>query len=247
DKVVCAIEQIYLYMAVCGHRYGCLSTFDQTWFFKREDDTCPSQPRLVVSPAIRCGQTEPYTLMSAWLYMIMTIEKDDGWMCPSMYCSMATTPSISADAHSAGMERYKPVRLDGLVHLQKFIARGDRSRVAVGRFMDLDNVVFKTVDVSKSEFCKHRLDKETEAYEKLKHLQGSVIPRFVAYGTLGGILQVLVLENVGRRLAPEEALERSAEIKAAMLKIQSAGSSIDVRQTEPMVDDLGQIRIIGMA
>ncbi|KAJ3327312.1 hypothetical protein HDU91_004411, partial [Kappamyces sp. JEL0680] len=66
DKIVSAIEQVYMYMALNGHRYGCLTTYDCTWFLKRADDASAlGQSAVFVSPAIRCDSDQPYSLMAA--------------------------------------------------------------------------------------------------------------------------------------------------------------------------------------
>jgi hypothetical protein len=67
-KVMRAIEQTYIYMTINRHRYGCLTTFNQTWFFRKEEDNSnPQQSKLFVSPAIECNSNQPYTLISSWL------------------------------------------------------------------------------------------------------------------------------------------------------------------------------------
>ncbi|KAJ3304904.1 hypothetical protein HDV03_002286 [Kappamyces sp. JEL0829] len=245
DKFVCAVEQIYTYMAINGHRYGCLSTFDQTWFFKRTDDLHPQQPQLLVTPAIKCGQTEPYTLMSAWLYTILKIEKDNDWKYPTPCCRRSVPPLLSAMTRAAGKERYRLVPLDGLVHWQTILVHSQHSTVATGTFMDLDYVVFKIVDISKVKRASTSMDREVQLYEMMEDLQGLMIPRFIASGSLGGFLRVIILEHVGRNTTPEELVARRDEIDNVMQLIKAKGQFEDDEiKPKAMVNENGLIRFV---
>jgi serine/threonine protein kinase len=72
------------------------------------------------------------------------------------------------------------------------------------------------------------------------------VPRIYAYGNVGGLLQVIVMENVGkplRTLAQYE--ERKADIDDAISKIHGLNVKHgDLRGPNIMVDLHGNIRII---
>ena len=94
-KVMCAIEQIYVYMSINRQRYGCLSTFDKTWFLmKMEDESNQDKSLLYVSPAISCSSRQPFTLVQAWLFILTVIEKDSGWLYSTPRSSEVAKPSF---------------------------------------------------------------------------------------------------------------------------------------------------------
>ena len=204
-KVTRAIEQIFFYMTINRHRYGCLTTFDKTWFFKKmESPGSPGKSKVFVSPVILCSSKTPYTLLSAWSFIIMEIEKDSNWMYSSPHSSQVTTPIIKRKntlrKNKKNTSIYTEIDLDGLLHWENILCRGNYSAVATGTFNGTHNVIFKTIDISKKKDGKALLDNEVKIYKHLSSLQGSVIPNFLAYGNIGGLLQVIVLENVGKRL-----------------------------------------------
>ena len=245
-KIMRAVEQTYIYMTLNRHRYGCLTTFNRTWFFKRvEDPVNPDTSLLYISPAISCSSIEPYTLTTAWLFILLTIDKDSGWLYSSPRSSAVSIPSFSAGKRSFKQDRYNSIALDGLFHWNNIIARSQAGAVATGQFMDVDNVVFKTIDVSKKEGGLDQFNHEVSIYRELEELQGDVIPRLIAYGNLGGLLQVIVLENVGKSITREQAEQKHDEINTALQRIHENGILHgDLRLPNILIDKENKVRII---
>ena len=73
-KVMRAVEQLYWYMVINNCRYGCLSTLDRTWFIRRVVSDHPPQSCLEISPCIPIYQTNPFTISSAWIYILLQLE-----------------------------------------------------------------------------------------------------------------------------------------------------------------------------
>jgi len=245
-KVMRAVEQTYIYMTINRHRYGCLTTFNQTWFLKRVEDAAnPDTSLLYISPAISCSSIEPYTLTSAWLFILLTIEKDSGWLYSSPRSSAVAISSFRSGKESFKQDRYNSIVLDGLVHWNNIIARSQAGAVATGRFMDVENVVFKTIDISKKEGGLDQFNHELSIYRDLEDLQGNVIPRLIAYGNLGGLLQVIVLENVGKSITREQAEQKHDEINSALQRIHENGVVHgDLRLPNILIDEENNVRII---
>ncbi len=89
------------------------------------------------------------------------------------------------------------------------------------------------------------LDKEVEVYERLEELQGICIPRLIAYGNLGGFLQVIVLENVGKSISKEDAIANKDKINEILKQIRAKGIiHNDLRLPNLLIDDQGKISII---
>jgi hypothetical protein len=109
-------------------------------------------------------------------------------------------PSFSAGNKSFEKDRYNSIALDGLIHWNNIIAQSQAGAVATGRFMNMEDVVFKTIDISKKYGGLDQFNHEISIYKELEKLQGCVIPTLIAYGNLGGLLQVIVSENVGKSI-----------------------------------------------
>jgi serine/threonine protein kinase len=246
-KVIRSVEQIYTYMSINRQRYRCLTNFDNTWFFKKvETPNIPSASTLLVSPTIACNSNRPYTLLSAWLFIILTIEKNCDWMYASPYSSLVS-PSFQHRNSWVKINKckYKSINFDGLMHWENIIARSQAGGVAIGHFMNQQNVIFKTIDLSKRIDGLIQFNNEVSVYEKLEDLQGICIPRFIAYGNLSGLLQVMVLENVGRQITREECNSRRTEIETILKKFRVGGIvHEDLRLPNIMIDDNNQVRII---
>ncbi|KAJ3303406.1 hypothetical protein HDV03_003975 [Kappamyces sp. JEL0829] len=164
-----------MYMTLNGHRYGCLTTYNCTWFFcKVEDALSPTQSRLLVTPAIKCGSTEPYTLLSAWLYMLTTIATESDWMYPSG-CNQVVVHSHSTPTDETRTSRYKSVQLDGVLFCDEVLYGGQVTGIATGRYMNEQNVILKTIDVSKRWSGLSQFNLEVSMYAKMEDLQGTVM------------------------------------------------------------------------
>ncbi|KAJ3330751.1 hypothetical protein HDU91_003507, partial [Kappamyces sp. JEL0680] len=190
---------------------------------KEKDETNPKQQKLYVTQAIRCESRQPITLMAAWWYMIMTIDKDSGWMAESPAPNSIVCPDQSNQEIAS--DRYTSIPLEGLMQWKTIISTTEVSAIALGSFMNMENVIFKSYDGSLNQYSvnENPFQNEIAMYKNLEELQGSVIPRLIAYGTLGGFLHVLVMEHVGRTIDESESEEREDEINDAVKKIHSKG------------------------
>ncbi|KAJ3301738.1 hypothetical protein HDV03_000443, partial [Kappamyces sp. JEL0829] len=131
----------------------------------------PLHPRLLITPAIPCDSNQPYSVVSAWLYMITTIEKSADWMCASPCRGLIVNPVISSQPYDARIDRYTPIKLDGLMYWKNIISHTRRGQVATGTFLTLVNVVFKTIDTSRFRDGHEQFNKEVEIYKKMEALQ----------------------------------------------------------------------------
>ncbi|KAI3633068.1 hypothetical protein MIR68_009143 [Amoeboaphelidium protococcarum] len=243
-KIIRAVEQIYVYMTLNRHRYGVLTTFNETVFFRKVED--PDQEGISVlecSPVIKCSQRQPYTLVGAWIYLLSLIERSaNDWMYASPHRSTVVSPAL---IRKARVISYKSVNLDSYCHWTSIIYRGRYGAVALGNYADQQGVIFKTVDLSKKPDALEQFNNEVEVYKALESLQGTVIPKFFAYGTLCSMLLVIVLENVGSYMTTEQYSERKSDVYEALDKINALGYRHgDVRFPNLTIDRNGRVRII---
>ncbi|KAI9337318.1 hypothetical protein BDR26DRAFT_864187 [Obelidium mucronatum] len=251
-KITRALEQIFVYMTVNRHRYGVLTTFDQTWFIRRNDlATSPVSltSQLEISQAISCRSVSPsLTLISAWMAFLLGIEKNSDWLYASPRSS-AVVKSLPKSYPSYEIS-YNSIQLDGLMKWDKIIGRSQTGVVAIGQFLTFNKVVFKTMDISKRPTGLAHFKREVEFYRQLEDLQGSVIPKFIAFGSIGGMLQVLVLEDVGRPISLQEFKERKDEVVSLLKTLHEHHVNHgDLRLPNIMIDGNNQVRLIdlGMA
>ncbi|KAI3639769.1 hypothetical protein MIR68_002083 [Amoeboaphelidium protococcarum] len=243
-KIIRAVEQVYVYMTLNRHRYGVLTTFNETVFLRKVDD--PEQEGrsvLECSPVIKCSQRQPYTLVAAWIYLLSLIESSaNDWMYASPHSSKVVSPALIGKAR---VVNYQSVDLNAYCHWTNIIYRGRFGAVAIGNYADEVGVIFKTVDLSKKPDALEQFNNEVEVYKALESLQGTVIPRFIAYGTLCSMLLVIVLENVGQSMTTEQYSEREADVQEALDKIHALGYRHgDLRPANMTVDSSGRVRII---
>jgi serine/threonine protein kinase len=173
------------------------------------------------------------------------IEKDSGWLYSTPRSSEVAIPSFASGNKSFMGNKYESISLDGLVHWNSVIARSQAGAVATGRFVNMENVVFKTIDISKRKDGLDQFNREISIYRELENLQGFVIPTLIAYGNLGGLLQVIVLENVGKSITSEQAVQKHDEINTALQRIHEKGIVHgDLRLPNILVDEDNNVRII---
>jgi hypothetical protein len=173
-KIIRVIEQAYVYMTLNKHRFGAITTFNETVFFKKEEDTeNPGSSKLLVSPAIKCGQRNPYTLMAAWTFILLTVEGSADWLYSSPNSSAVPSPTLSTKLqHTSKEQIYISKDLNGLFKWENIIARSQAGAVAVGQYKDIKSVAFKTIDVSKRPGGLKQFKQEVEIYRALESLQG---------------------------------------------------------------------------
>lgn len=246
-KVMRSIEQTYVYMTLNRHRYGCFTTFDKTWFLRKVEDPLKGQAssQLEISPVILCNSNNPITLTKAWMYLLLTIEGDANWLYSSPLSSAVTSPSKPKSTRMAENDRYECLCLDSLMHWKDIIGRSQAGAVAIGTFRHFPNVVFKTIDISKIKGAQQQFDHEVRMYKHMASLQGKHIPTLIAYGNLGGLIQVIVLEHVGKHITYDQFQARKTDIEAALDSIHSLNVKHgDLRLPNITIDSANCIRII---
>jgi hypothetical protein len=209
-----------------------------------EDTENTESSLLQVSPSISC--TTPGQLIQSFMYLLSEIDKNTGWMFASPYSSAVTSPDLSKRRKLTTLPKYEYIQLDGIMHWQKFVGRSQAGAVVEGMLWDTPNLIFKTIDKTKNSGAEDQFNKEVDVYKRLESLQGITIPRFVARGSLGGgVLDVIVLENVGRPIGKEEFTKRKSEIAKCLGDIHSLGVKHgDLRLPNILIDSKSCVRII---
>ncbi|KAI3650994.1 hypothetical protein MP228_004475 [Amoeboaphelidium protococcarum] len=176
--------------------------------------------------------------------ILCAVDSENEQINASPYYNNVTTGAISLETSVAN---YNSVPLDSCCGLTSFITRGSAGAVFLGNHANQSGVIFKTVDLTKNPEAKDLFDHEVRMYQELESLQGSVIPQFYAYGTLCGLLRIIVIENVGQSMTIEQCKERKVDIDAALKQIHDLGYQHgDVRPANLTIDNQGRVRIIDL-
>lgn len=166
-------------------------------------------------------------------------------MYSSPHSSAVTSPTWMTSQNSVDDDRYRSVCLDGLMHWKDIIGRSQAGAVAIGTFRDLPDIVFKTIDISKKPGGLKQFDHEVQMYKLMESLQGICIPRLIAYGNLGGFIQVIVLENVGKHITMDQFQARKSDIDFAVQNIHRLNVKHgDLRLPNITMDSCDRIRIL---
>lgn len=249
SNLLTAVQQSFIYMTLNNLRYGALTTFDETIFLRKVERDSQDGERSVIefSPAIKCDVSDPLGIVAAWLFFINTVESDPRWMYASPVGSQAVSKDLLVPQQFVGDgTRYDPRDLQKCINFKSIIGRGHAGAVVVGSYGDEDDVVFKTIDLKTHPHGREQFDQEVQVYRDLEELQGSVIPKFYAYGNYYGLLQIMVLEHVGRPITEQEYLDRKDDIDNAIKMINNMGyKHNDLFPRNIMInDETGGIRII---
>ncbi|KAJ3157561.1 hypothetical protein HDU86_003213 [Geranomyces michiganensis] len=247
SKLTRAIQQLYGYMTFNHLRYGVLTTYNQTWFFRRVD--VPVGGGLEVTDAV--PHTNAEALVTA--YVTVALLAESSWF----YASPTTSPAPvqrfpSARAPTPISDPYILRSVDtAAIRVEKGI---DRSRVGVvvrGTCFGLP-VIMKIVDASKEQWAVDELDSEVAAYRDLQALSGTFLPQVIAYVEIWDMLRVMVLEDCGNNLRTYEENggsltllnARCNECLAAVNRLEYEHR--DVKKENFVIDATGTVRLIDL-
>jgi hypothetical protein len=208
NKVIRAVTQLWGYMTVNHFRYGVLTTYLVTYFFRRAE--VDGQSCLEISPAVR-NKGGVVNIMGAWAYFISLLNQDP------IYSSRFSTPEMKRRVIDQKLQdKYVPlgIALGDLYFEQKF-SFGATGNVVLGRLRAMtsksaydDSTLYamKLIDSTKVSNAIEIFCNEIEAYKRLEVLQGKVIPTFKGAFVASNFVYVIVLEKCGNRISKKELL-----------------------------------------
>ncbi|KAI8817478.1 uncharacterized protein EV422DRAFT_226305 [Fimicolochytrium jonesii] len=196
NKTVRAIEQVYGYLTFNNLRYGVLTTYETTWFFKR---TCsPQGGRLEVTAPFRYEST-PQLIFA---YTTIVRLADEHWLHASPTSSPGpASPIVRRRTQPSNPDPHllQTAAPPSDIHLTQGVDRSRVGGIVRGNYRG-QPVIFKTVDVSKHRALTQELDHEVTVYQAIAHLQGDAVVRVIAYVEVWEMLRLLVLEDHGVNL-----------------------------------------------
>jgi hypothetical protein len=224
-KVIRVVTQLWGYMTVNHFRYGVLTTYLDTYFFRRVE--VDGQSCLEISPAVR-NKGEDINIMGAWAYFISLLNEDP------IYSSPYSTPEMKRRVIEQKVEdKYVPVGITlGDLYFEQKFSLGATGNVVLGRprvktmkcaFNDSTQYAIKLIDSTKVSNAKEIFCREIESYKRLEPLQGKAIPTFKGAFVASNFVYVIVLEKCGDRISKQELLTMMGVICNQFKEIHALG------------------------
>ncbi|KAI3656401.1 hypothetical protein MP638_004012, partial [Amoeboaphelidium occidentale] len=178
------ICQVYGYLSSNKLKYGVLTTYQSTWFFRR-----PAVGILEISPRIACDEEYP-TLLRCYVYFLSLIEQ--GHLIEKSHQSTPGSPrkeivgSYEAKHDYSTRTKTNKSQIPEDFELDKLgdaIGRGASGSVYRWTYKGRD-VVVKVCDMSNNRDGYDMIKNEVKAYELLRDIQGLCIPKIHFHGKI---------------------------------------------------------------
>ncbi|RVD84267.1 uncharacterized protein DFL_006028 [Arthrobotrys flagrans] len=264
NELIRAVSQMFAHMHINNVLYGVLTTYHSTYFFKRIDAE-GKYPRLLVSPLIRRIDIGESSLVAAFVGLaVLASRQGHGRVAhgtPGPFCRVLDanpgtnrqhlvvdgpigTQPLDGDTRRVRRSRGDPrirVRIRLVEFLSRNLASTFRGVLEVGQVPR--EVVFKIYDLSIPEVADVCAD-ELKAYDALGPIQGTIVPRIWAVGTLYGIYRVIAMDPCGYPVPeppPPEFYEAAPALFRAIHGHNVVHNDIDLRN---FLVSQGQYRVI---
>jgi Lipopolysaccharide core biosynthesis protein (WaaY) len=226
-------------------KYGVLTNFRRSWFFRRVEGGGTLQ---YAGPIDLDNSATSPSILKAFVGIVLLAEKTPFHASPTV----EPTPSerlFAATGPTAPNDRRKAVNKAGkylaptaggayecldldfrLWDFQRSTVRHTpRGFVVETNLLHANpaedfSVMCKAVDLFQNQTAIAALEAESRVYLALQHLQGCCIPKVYGYFNVWGILRLLALENVGQAI-PDTRIDPQLRLKmkAAIAQIHDAG------------------------
>jgi hypothetical protein len=213
-KVSRAICQLWGYMTVNHLKYGILTTFNETFFLKREFREDQGTSKLEISPGVRIGDSQTPIVGALCYFTSLLLESH-------LYTSPYSTPT---------MPRKNPVQLNKYevanVNLYDFHFSAPTDfkahHVLSGQYLQNKPSLLKLLDTTKSGLSS-MFWTELEAYQRLDELQGNVVPILEQSYLMSSFLFAFALEDCGNPITQPQLHRMYDQVVRALKSIHKKG------------------------
>ncbi|KAI8999201.1 hypothetical protein BC832DRAFT_226509 [Gaertneriomyces semiglobifer] len=195
-----AVNQIYGYMTFNHHRYGVLTTYNETYFLRRS--VCDDGGCLQVAGPFTFNTSTPFTVLEAYTTMLLLCIDSGFYVSPTSSSPVPSIPLSAAVSRtiasvSSPSDGYTLIDVDmSSVEFIEGRDRGASGAVIEGLYCG-NKVILNLVDETKHVRLAEDMDREVGLYRQLATLQGRVIPRLLGYIRVWNMLRMIVLEDCG--------------------------------------------------
>lgn len=239
-----ALEQIYGYATFNENKYSVLSNWKRAWFFRRAE---VRGRKTLYYAKVELNSPNGSSMLKAFVGMVLIARLDwshsSATPCtppPSRHFSEGNDGrKTQRRAYEAAMKYSVPIK-DKMYPLTPLDYRlcdfgPNWSRTSQGCVVSVSlarqhgqshlAAICKMVDVVQSPHGGQELAYEAAVYAALSALQGTVIPHFHGYYEVWGILNLLVLEDVGNSVGDDKPLtpDLRKKMKSALACIHRLG------------------------
>jgi hypothetical protein len=213
-KVSRAICQLWGYMTVNHLKYGILTTFNETFFFKREFREDLGTSKLEISPGVRIGDSQTPIVGALCYFTSLLLESH-------LYTSPYSIPT---------MPRKDPVQLSKYevanVNLYDFHFSAPTDfkahHVISGQYLQNKSSLFKLLDTT-NDGSSSMFWTELEAYQRLDELQGNVVPVLEQSYLMSSFLFAFALEDCGNPITQPQLHRVYDQVVRALKSIHEKG------------------------
>ncbi|KAF9982498.1 hypothetical protein BGZ65_002801 [Modicella reniformis] len=205
------IEQIFGYLSANSRKYGVVTTYNDTWFMKRQGS------EVFISSVIKRGHEDP-TLIRCYAYLL-NLAKDDAFEAPAPPLPQSSSPhsdSVYEEDNDSGDTDYVPSRWGKRrilstgfsvdiknVQLSEFefqdlLGQGRSGNVFRARWRG-ETVAVKVCDLYQHPELEVEMLTEVAVYDTLSSLQGTFVPQLKLAGFYGRLF-VAATEIAGEPL-----------------------------------------------
>jgi hypothetical protein len=214
-KATRAITQLWGYLSVNNLKYGILTTFNDTYFFRREFSEDQSVSRLEISRSVAIGDTSVPIVGALCYFSSLLLES-------YLYASPYSTHILPLKS-PANVNKYEVAQVD-MSHFDFGVATDFQKgpNVIVGDYARDKTALFKLLDSTKKGTTTMFLT-ELEAYKRLDELQGAIVPNLYRSYLMSGFLFSFVLQDCGQPISPSQFREFYEQIVSGLKAVHQKG------------------------
>ncbi|KAK6329904.1 hypothetical protein TWF718_003331 [Orbilia javanica] len=230
-RLVKAVSQLYGYMTYNNLEFGVLCNYESLYLFRRVGDS-----GLEVSPPFKFSDTGTESPVAALTYICHRVVTVGSFHYSPIERGPSGTHILKIedlvvrgtwkekDDPEIPWERMNLYLTERVTRNTATVMLGEIRSQLGPRRLESQKAVFKVYEIN-TNIKKKAADQEIEAYQKLKSLQGSYIPKLYAAGTYMKSLRVLILEHCGKAASPDCVdVDFWAQARKAVQALHKAGA-----------------------
>jgi hypothetical protein len=210
-----AVTQLWGYLSVNNLKYGILTTFNDTFFFKREFSEDQNISRLEISRSVSIGDPSVPIVGALCYFFSLLLESH-------LYAPPYSTQILPRKS-PVKLNKYEVAQVD-ISHFRFGIATDFQkgTNVILGDYAPGNSALFKFLDSTKKGSTTMFFT-ELEAYKRLDELQGTIVPNLKQSYLMSGFLFCFALQDCGQEISQSQFKEFYDQIVSALKAVHQKG------------------------